>query len=122
MRDAAFRTLGQYLFLTDHSGVGNPHAKPQAPRYNIERLNQLMVRMIASELAGKPVLPQEIIATKPAGWTTPPVPQQHMSPCILPTPTTASVSIPSMLGKFLQWAGVLAALLLLVVIDTRFCT
>ena len=40
----------------------------------------------------------------------------------MPPPTVASVAAPLVLGKFLQWAGVIAALLLLVVIDTRFCT
>jgi hypothetical protein len=64
MRSAAFLTLGRYLFLTDHSGVGNPHAKPQTPSYSVERLNALMVRMIASELAGRELLPSDIIATE----------------------------------------------------------
>ena len=45
-------TMGRYLFLTDHSGVGNPHAKPHAPEYAVEHLNRLMVRMIAQQLAG----------------------------------------------------------------------
>ncbi|MBT4867575.1 MAG: VWA domain-containing protein [Planctomycetaceae bacterium] len=74
MRSAAFLTLGRYLFLTDHSGVGNPHAKPQTPSYSVERLNALMVRMIASELAGRELLPNEIIATEANADTI--VPQQ----------------------------------------------
>lgn len=64
MRSAAFLTMGRYLFLTDHSGVGKPHAKPQTPSYSVERLNALMVRMIASELAGRELLPGEIIGTE----------------------------------------------------------
>ena len=75
MRSAAFLTLGRYLFLTDHSGVGNPHAKPQTPSYSVERLNALMVRMIASELAGRELLPNEIIATEANADTI--VPQQN---------------------------------------------
>jgi hypothetical protein len=51
-RAAAFLTQGQYLFLTDHSGVGRAHAAPHVPDYQVERLDRLMVRMIASELAG----------------------------------------------------------------------
>jgi Mg-chelatase subunit ChlD len=61
MRAAAFLTLSQYCFLTDHSGVGNPHAEPHVPSYNVEHLNRLMIRMIASELAGKRLLPSDII-------------------------------------------------------------
>lgn len=67
MRVSAFLTHGQYLFLTDHSGVGNPHAKPTAPKYNVERLDQLMVRMVATELAGEPVLARDIIAVEESG-------------------------------------------------------
>ena len=33
--------MGQYLFLTDHSGIGNPHAKPTTSNYTVERLDQL---------------------------------------------------------------------------------
>ena len=76
MRSAAFLTLGRYLFLADHSGVGNPHAKPQTPSYSVERLNALMVRMIASELAGRELLPNEIIATEANADTI--VPQQNL--------------------------------------------
>jgi len=62
MRAASFLTLGRYLFLTDHSGVGNPHAEPHVPDYLVEHLNRLMIRMIASELAGKRLAPAEVIA------------------------------------------------------------
>ena len=62
MRAASFLTLGQYLFLTDHSGVGNPHAKPHVPEYQVERLDRLMIRMIVSELAGRRLDADEVIA------------------------------------------------------------
>ena len=64
MRATAFLTNAQYLFLTDHSGVGNPHAKPQTSQFNVERLDQLMIRMIIGELAGRKLLPTDIIATE----------------------------------------------------------
>jgi len=67
MREAAFLTLGQYLFLTDHSGVGIAHAKPHTPSYAVEKLNQLMIRMIATELAGRAVFPRDIIAVEEGG-------------------------------------------------------
>ena len=62
MRSAAFLTLGQYLFLTDHSGIGNAHAKPHAPQYLVERLDRLMIRMVTSELCGRRLLPDEVLA------------------------------------------------------------
>ncbi len=39
-------TNGTYTFLTDHSGIGNSHIKPEAGDYNIETLNDMMVRLI----------------------------------------------------------------------------
>ncbi len=67
LRTAAFMTMGQYLFLTDHSGVGLPHAAPHASEYNVEWLSAVMLRMIASELSGRDVLPSEILATEETG-------------------------------------------------------
>jgi len=64
MRAVGFLTQGQYLFLTDHSGVGDPHARPQAPSYSVEKLDQLMIRMIAEKLSGQAGLPQDVIAVE----------------------------------------------------------
>ena len=55
LRQAAFVTGGKYLFLTDDSGIGNSHAEPHIPEYDVEKLNKLMTRMIVSELAGEPI-------------------------------------------------------------------
>jgi len=52
MRLAAMTTAARYLFLTDDSGIGNTHEIPHIPCYQVEHLNDLMVRMIASELEG----------------------------------------------------------------------
>ncbi|MCP4247404.1 MAG: VWA domain-containing protein, partial [bacterium] len=51
-RMAALLTMSQYLFLTDDSGIGGPHAEPHIPCYVVERLDTLLFRMIATELAG----------------------------------------------------------------------
>jgi hypothetical protein len=63
MRQAAFVTGGKYLFLTDDSGIGNKHAEPHIPEYDVEKLSKLMTRMIVSELAGEliPARPEDII-------------------------------------------------------------
>lgn len=57
MRTAAVLTGGLFLFLTDDSGVGDAHAEPHLTNHHVERLNRLMVRLIAGELSGKPVPP-----------------------------------------------------------------
>lgn len=65
MRTSALVTGGQFLFLTDDSGVGNGHAEPHLTNYRVEKLERLMVRMIASELAGKRIAaaPNDVVRT-----------------------------------------------------------
>ncbi len=46
MRSMALATNGTYVFLTDHSGVGGAHIKPTTDQYDVELLNQLLVRVI----------------------------------------------------------------------------
>lgn len=41
-------TNGTYIFLTDHSGIGNSHLTPTIGYYQVEQLNDLMVRVINS--------------------------------------------------------------------------
>ncbi|MCL2040879.1 MAG: carboxypeptidase regulatory-like domain-containing protein [Bacteroidales bacterium] len=46
MRTFALATNGTYLFLTDDSGVGNAHIKPSTDKYDVEKLNDAMVRVV----------------------------------------------------------------------------
>jgi hypothetical protein len=57
MRMGAVMTQGRYLFLTDDSGIGNSHAEPKVPCYVVTPLNQLIERVLASELRGTRVEP-----------------------------------------------------------------
>lgn len=63
MRAAAVLTQGRHLFLTDDSGVGLPHAEPKIECYQVTRLDNLLVRVVASELEGRRVeaYPDEVI-------------------------------------------------------------
>jgi hypothetical protein len=65
MRSCALLTGGQFLFLTDDSGVGDAHAEPKIPSYRVERLEKLIIRMVAGELAGRPIdaQPRDVIRT-----------------------------------------------------------
>lgn len=45
-RAMALATNGHYVFLTDDSGIGNAHAEPTASAYQVEYLNNLLVRLI----------------------------------------------------------------------------
>lgn len=46
MRFFSVSTNGTYVFLTDDSGIGNPHIKPTTDDYKVEKLNDLIVRLI----------------------------------------------------------------------------
>ncbi len=46
LRTAAILTGGTYTFLTDHSGVGNSHLEPTIGSYQVELLNDCIVRLI----------------------------------------------------------------------------
>lgn len=48
MRCLALGTNGTYTFLTDHSGIGNSHIKPSTDRFDVELLNEVMVRILKS--------------------------------------------------------------------------
>jgi hypothetical protein len=65
MRTAAALTQGRYLFLTDDSGVGNAHAEPHVPCYEVSTVDGLLSRVIESELAGRRVEadPRDLVRT-----------------------------------------------------------
>lgn len=46
MRQTAIATNGTYVFITNHSGIGNDHLEPTVGEYEVEFLNNLMVRLI----------------------------------------------------------------------------
>ena len=50
LRTMAFRTGGTYTFLTDDSGIGGGHIEPTIGDYEVEKLNDLMVRVIGEYL------------------------------------------------------------------------
>ncbi len=46
MRFMAISTNGTYVFITNDSGVGNDHLKASVGKYQVEKLNSLLVRLI----------------------------------------------------------------------------
>ena len=47
MRSFAILTNGTYVFITDDSGVGNDHLEPTIGEFELEKLNDLMVRLVS---------------------------------------------------------------------------
>ncbi len=58
MRTMAAMTQGRYVFLTDDSGVGNPHAEPQVSCYLVTRLDGLIARVISGFVTGRRIEPR----------------------------------------------------------------
>ena len=58
MRSMAQVTGGRFLFLTDDSGIGNPHAEPSVDCYIVTRLDGLVTRTLSSLVKGKRVEPE----------------------------------------------------------------
>ncbi|MCF8362447.1 MAG: hypothetical protein K9G70_07470 [Prolixibacteraceae bacterium] len=46
MRSFAVLTNGTYVFITDDSGVGNDYLEPTIGEFELEKLNDLMVRLV----------------------------------------------------------------------------
>lgn len=53
MRAMGQITGGRYLFLTDDSGVGNPHAEPTVDCYVVTRLDSLVERVLNELVTGQ---------------------------------------------------------------------
>lgn len=59
MRAMAMFSGGQYVFLTDDSGIGNPHREATASCFRVEPLIEVLGRILEAEIAGqRPVLPK----------------------------------------------------------------
>jgi len=65
MRAMAAATQSRYVFLTDDSGIGNPHAPPAIDCYLVTRLDTMVRRVLDSQISGRRVEPRtgEIIRT-----------------------------------------------------------
>lgn len=59
MRAMAAATQSRYTFLTDDSGIGNAHAAPAIDCYLVTRLDQLLRRVIDSQISGRRIEPEE---------------------------------------------------------------
>jgi hypothetical protein len=53
-RTWATMTGGTYTYLTDHSGIGGSHDKPDVEEENVELLNNMLARIIKEYVEGKP--------------------------------------------------------------------
>lgn len=64
MRGLGMHTGGTYVFLTDHSGIGESHVEPTVGSYAVEYLDDLIVRLIV-QYTKRPESVDAITARKP---------------------------------------------------------
>lgn len=50
LRSMALKTGGTYTFLTNDSGIGYDHIEPTIGSYDVEKLNDMMVRIVGEYL------------------------------------------------------------------------
>jgi hypothetical protein len=50
LRCFSIMTGGTYTFLTDHSGIGESHLEPTIGEYDVEKLNEMLIRIIGEYL------------------------------------------------------------------------
>lgn len=101
MRWSARTTGGQYLFLTDHSGIGNPHADPLVDQYELKPLRTHMLEMIRAEL-GRP-------QQQPVAVTVP----QALSPSVLAVAPLPPPHEPTWLERHGLFTAILGGIFLL---------
>ena len=77
MRAMAALTQSRYLFLTDDSGVGNPHAPPAIDCYLVTRLDAALRRVLDSQISGRRIEPDRTEVIRSVG-------QYDAGRCILP--------------------------------------
>ena len=79
MRAAAAATQSRYIFLTDDSGIGNPHAEPDVDCYRVTRLDRMIERVLSGQIAGRRIdpAPGEVIRA---------VGRSDRGRCLLPPP------------------------------------
>lgn len=82
MRAMAAVTQSRYIFLTDDSGIGNPHAEPDVDCYVVTRLDTMVKRVLSSLITGERVEPGEAeiirtVGTYNGGVCEIPEPQQE---------------------------------------------
>ena len=59
-RSMAVATGGTYTFLTDDSGIGGSHLEPTVGKYSVEKLNDMIVRIIADYFSVEAREPQQL--------------------------------------------------------------
>lgn len=109
MRSLALLSNGTYTFLTDDSGIGNPHIKPTTDEYEVELLNDLIQRVIyqytyvpdiksiaKEEFAQDTLTVEKVVALKQDTNTVKqedPKAQEKISWKYYPNPTTGPITI-----------------------------
>lgn len=92
MRLMSMVTGARYTWLTDDSGFGESHAEPKVVCYQVSRLDQLLIRILKSELLGTRVEAEESEIIRETGT-------QYQGVCIVDVdPQPPDEDIPIVIG------------------------
>jgi CarboxypepD_reg-like domain/Secretion system C-terminal sorting domain/von Willebrand factor type A domain len=90
LRSMALATNGTYAFLTNHSGIGNPHIEPTTDKYEVELLGNLLQRIIGQYLYAKECAAEDKTVQQPTRH-----PGNILSVKLYPNPTSGLFTIES---------------------------
>lgn len=91
LRSMALATNGTYGFISNHSGVGNPHIEPTTDKYEVELLGNLLQRIIAQFVYAKDCAADpSLVVQQPLKQ-----PENILTVKLYPNPTTGAFIIES---------------------------
>ncbi len=102
MRSIALSTNGSYLFLTDKSGIGNPHIEPSTDEYKERKFNDILFESIYNRsvisnceqpIAATELLPADTLQVQMEGELAEKDPEHSISWKYFPNPTKGQVNI-----------------------------
>ncbi len=95
LRNLALATNGTYVFLTDHSGIGDSHISPTTDKYDVTYLNNLLYQIIYQFAYMSECAPQAPGQTSQVEQN---LPGENATPAVLvwsyyPNPTTGVLNV-----------------------------
>lgn len=100
MKFTSILTNGTYAFITDHSGIGGDHLAPLHDEYEVEKLNELLVRVINGYIYNIPCN-QNLVSFKNEEVVIHPNPAKDVIHVVLTDQKFKNVDVVSSTGQLL---------------------
>jgi hypothetical protein len=94
MKFFGLATNGSYVFLTNHSGIGDKHLEPTTDEYKVEAFNDLLVRLINQYVTVATCEGKSVVHFEPSQPTDPQQPTTTPAPVYFyPNPATTQFTL-----------------------------